>query len=291
VGEKTKIAWTDSTWNPLKGTLGPWTCVKVSEGCANCYAERVTVRFGGQHYREGADTPRVAPEHILKQPLRWRRPRRIFVCSMTDLFAEAHTDAMIDEVMSVVATAAMTNGHTFQILTKRARRMAGYMLRWYERRPWPLCLYDKAADPLPGLWLGISAENQRRYDERVLDLLSTPARVRWVSAEPLLGPLELGPALRLGAQGIGWIVGGGESGGPMERSLVTRQGWPPAVSRWEIKPEALEWAVSLRDQCQLERVPFFWKQWGGPRPETISPALDGKVYHESPVYNIIPAAR
>lgn len=285
MGDRTKIEWTDATWNPVRATSGRWHCTKVSEGCANCYAERLNVRFGGPRYVHGADLITI-DESALLQPLRWRRPRRVFVCSMTDLFHEGLTDSQICGVFAVIALAGQ---HTFQVLTKRAermrlllcdpetprlvRRLASFQLGKEFTCPWPL----------PNVWLGVSAENQDRANERIPELLETPADVRFVSCEPLLGPVDLreyigyasysgnipgrcvdidgmslhsekkcgtcgwgypnDPDLPGRVPGLDWVIAGGESG-------------PGA------RPMHPDWARSLRDQCAAAGVAFHFKQWG-----------------------------
>lgn len=278
MSDSTEIEWTDATWNPLRG------CARVSNGCQHCYAETVAHRFGGpgQPY-EGltrivngrpawTGEVRLVPE-MLDQPLRWRRPRRIFVNSMSDLFHESVPDAFISRVFSVMARA---QHHTFQILTKRARRMRDVVSRLSEldvlipdrERP-----FGCDIRPRENVWLGVSVENQAAADERIPLLLDTPAEVRWISAEPLLGNIDLtmlayypcpnaadGMLMdwETGAYecctdcdhtgisneiGIDWVVAGGESG-------------PDA------RPMHPDWLRSLRDQCADAGVPFFFKQWG-----------------------------
>ena len=205
MSDKTSIEWTDSTWNPIRGTKGKWHCVRVSEGCRACYAAAMNHRFKGPDYVKGADTPRL-DEKALLEPLKWKRPRRIFACSMTDLFMEEHSDEMIDRVFAVMALAPH---HTFQVLTKRAKRMREYfgatrleavgatVFRLLLKDTQELRKVDTAARaacrvwPLPNVWLGVSCENQERADERIPDLLATPAAVRFISCEPLLGPVDL----------------------------------------------------------------------------------------------------
>jgi len=279
MADGTAIEWTDATWNPITG------CSVVSPGCTNCYAMRLAgTRLRHDPSRAGLTrATRAGPvwtgavrfnERWLDQPLRWSRPRRIFVCAHGDLFDEAVPDEWIDRIFRVMSTAPR---HTFQVLTKRAERMRRYLsdptvhgrIRYDARPPWPL----------PNVWLGVSVEDQRRADERIPILLDTPAAVRWASAEPLLGPIDLtwisfrryeelfeincfsdeawvshppdqrlepgerfhrGPAL--GAS-VNWVVAGGESG-------------PGA------RPMHPDWARSLRDQCAAADVPFLFKQWG-----------------------------
>ncbi|MDF2621795.1 MAG: hypothetical protein K0S00_4454 [Xanthobacteraceae bacterium] len=310
MADRSAIEWTDATWNPIVG------CSLVSPGCTNCYAMRIAHRFkdiyaGRQFAGEPAeDLTRVvnekpvwtgqlvlAPEHILTQPLRWRRPRRIFVNSMGDLLHESVPDEWIDRVFAVMA---LTPQHTYQVLTKRSARMRAYLEacrrtagRQNEIRAAILeiadgrCAQDAvdacrrvsgAGDlwrPLPNVWLGVSTEDQRRADERVPDLLATPAAIRFVSAEPLLGPIDLsaymwpvhgwwrGPynsyveAKAAGAECglkrqalvgawctfLDFVIVGGESG-------------PHA------RPMHPDWARTLRDQCAAAGTAFFFKQWG-----------------------------
>jgi protein gp37 len=230
MADKSAIEWTDATWNPVTG------CTKVSPGCDHCYAERVTERWQGK----GSFNRVVLHEDRLSKPLKWRKPRRVFVNSMSDLFHDDVPDAYIAEVFSVMARAPQ---HTFQVLTKRHGRMRSLLNRGSFRdnlatwcRPWPL----------PNVWLGVSVEDQKWADVRVPALLDTPAAVRFLSCEPLLGPVWLkafwlqptfpGPR-------INWVIVGGESG-------------PGA------RPMHADWARSLRDRCVAAGVPFFFKQTG-----------------------------
>lgn len=249
MGGRTKISWTDASWNPVSG------CAKVSAGCKHCYAEREWGRLQHlENYAGRAFTDvRCHPER-LDQPLRWKRPRKIFVNSMSDLFHEAVPDEFIDRVFAVMALARQ---HTFQVLTKRPERMLAYMTRLGKSAK----LLDDAARtmgytfefngqylvkwPLPNVWLGVSIEDQPTADERVPLLLQTPAAVRWISAEPLLGPVDLSRWLAAndGGPHIDWVVDGGESG-------------PKA------RPMHLAWARSHRDQCAEAGVPYFFKQTG-----------------------------
>lgn len=274
------IAWTDETWNPVRG------CSRVSDGCRWCYAERVAARFSGpgQPYegltRKGRWTGevRLVPEH-LADPLRWKRPRRVFVNSMSDLFHESLSDETIAAVFGVMAASPQ---HTFQVLTKRPERAREWFLWISSGRLGPLpgggvattCMLiaertDGTRDhpatrgprpndwPLPNVWLGVSVEDQAAADARIPLLLECPAAVRWISAEPLLGPIVLRPEwLPLPRSEpddfrywvahdnrLRWVVVGGESG-------------PGA------RPMHPEWARRLRDQCSAAGVPFFFKQWG-----------------------------
>lgn len=278
-----KIEWTDETWSPISG------CKRVSPGCSRCYAERMARRINRLPLYAGVtkSTPSgprwtgevgVGGGKVWTQPLRWKKPRRIFVCSMTDLFYEGHDVKDVARVFGVMlACHALGLGHTFQVLTKRAntmRTLVGmqddafrFMVRGfaavfvfdYAKRK----LGDADADafedwPLPNVWLGVSVEDQERADERIPALLETPARVLFLSCEPLLGPIRLpdnwpgcwhptgeGPApdhSRCAPRDT-WVIAGGESG-------------PGA------RPMHPDWARSLRDQCQAAGVPFLFKQWG-----------------------------
>lgn len=233
---KTKIEWTKRTWNPIRG------CSRISDGCRHCYAESIAARFSGedQPFHLFADRSRSGSkwtgkveliEHKLFEPMSWREPSLIFVNSMSDLFHEAlsHTD-----IASVFGVMVAAQHHTFQVLTKRAHRMAD----WFSRRR------DVGAMPLPleNVWCGVSVENQDAHDERVPYLQSVPARVRFLSCEPLLGPI------RLDLNGIHWVIVGGESG-------------PGA------RPMKPDWVRAIRDQCLDVGVPFFFKQWGAWAPQ------------------------
>jgi len=255
VGANTKIEWTDATWSPVTG------CTKVSPGCDHCYAETLAERFRGTpgHYYERGFDVQLRPEK-LDQPLRWRRPRRIFVNSMSDLFHEKVPDEYIARVWATMAWAA-PHGHTFQVLTKRHGRMRSLLSGDYFRRlfdvewcnvsEWWGRAWDDRVDlphlndgPLPNVWLGVSAENQQWAEIRGHALRQTPAAVRFFSCEPLLGPVDLINGLADSwLTGVDWVIVGGESG----RGA---------------RPMHPDWARSLRDQCQAAGVPFLFKQWG-----------------------------
>jgi protein gp37 len=229
------IEWTDATWNPVTG------CTKISPGCKHCYAHRMAVRLlaMGQHrYRNGFEVT-LQPD-LLMQPSRWRTPRRIFVNSMSDLF---HEDIPEGYIRRVFAQMVSTERHTFQILTKRADRMK----RLAQNLPWP-----------KNVWMGVSVENSR-YLSRVDDLREVPAAVRFLSLEPLLGPLQ-GLSLR----GIDWVIVGGESG-------------PKA------RPIDASWIRAIRDSCRSSGVPFFFKQWGGKRKARQGRVLDGRTWDQMPL--------
>lgn len=290
-----------STWNPIRGTLGRHTCVKVSTGCEHCYAERMTMRFGGPAYKVGADTARLDAQAI-QQPLGWKQGRKIFVCSMTDLFGEWVPDEWIDQIVNVMWA---TPQHTYQVLTKRAQRMHDYWWRWQSTE------IDGETRRLPdNLWLGVTAENQQYADERIPILLDIPAAVRFVSAEPLLGQIDLSAWLpyytvhpqgpkspeveaamgemfkatvrHMGGLPLHWVIGGGESGGPADRRLVTHLGDQMSGEIWTPRPDRLPWVRTLRDQCTAVGVAWFWKQWGGPTPKSGGRLLDGREWSEFP---------
>jgi protein gp37 len=300
----TAIEWTDATWNPVTG------CTKVSPGCDHCYAATFAERFRGTpgHYFAGGFDVELRPAK-LTLPLTWRRPRRVFVNSMSDLFHRSVPDEYIARVFVVMALA---REHTFQVLTKRYARMRSLLgagERWRDLlrdadswacgldvavpterylavRRWiyGTGIHTDPVEPLPNVWLGVSVENQRWADNRVPSLLRTPAAVRFLSCEPLLGPVDLSRWLgiehydsfgwgeemfatlagRVGpAGGLGWVIAGGESG-------------PGA------RPMDPEWVRSLRDQCVAAGVPFLFKQWGGRTPKTGGRDLDGRTWNEFP---------
>lgn len=281
MASQTSIEWT-ATYND-DGTVTPgfnWNflrgCSRVSEGCRNCYAEGVAARFSkpGQPYEGLAKFVDHKPrwtgeigfiEDVLMKPLRWKKPRKIFVNSMSDLFHEKVADDILDRAFAVMA---LTPQHTYQILTKRPERMKEYLNRvknyngslsqfWLGdsiQNSAPFISFQQLRDaridrPLPNCWAGVSIEDQKTADERIPLLLQTPAAVRWISAEPLLGPVDITAIL-----GLDWVVVGGESG-------------PNA------RPMHPDWARSIRDQCQAAGVSFFFKQWGEwlPFEETAQP--------------------
>lgn len=256
---KTGIEWTDATWNPIRGVRGKWSCVKVSPGCANCYAEAMNVRFGGPRYTVGADELRLDPD-VLAEPRQWKKPRRVFVCSMTDLFEERVKDEWIE---SVWTTMGRSPNHTFQVLTKRAERMRDVMA---------------GLPTLPNVWLGVSVEDQERADERIPLLLQTPAAVRFVSAEPLLGPvdfLRLGTmddgtrgALSYDALAGGWWHRRGRAERWIRRDEGPRLDWVivGGESGPGARPMDLAWARSTVKQCRAAGVAVFVKQLGA-RPD------------------------
>lgn len=234
MADNSRIEWTEATWNPVTG------CDPVSPGCAHCYAKTFAERWRGipgHPYEQGFELRLW--EARLDQPLRWRRPRLIFVNSMSDLF---HEEIPVEFIHRVFDTMVRASHHTFQILTKRADRLAELALDL----PWP-----------SNVWMGVSIEN-RRFVTRADQLRRVPASVRFISAEPLLGPLQ---GLQL--DGIDWLIAGGESG-PKHR------------------PVNAKWLQSLRDQCLFERVPFFFKQWGGPSSKSGGRILDGREWNAMP---------
>lgn len=275
MADGTKIEWTDATWNPITG------CSVVSPGCTNCYAMKLAgTRLKHHTSRKGLtrDTKggpvwtgevRFNPDW-LDQPLHWSKPRMVFVCAHGDLFAEGVKDEWLDQIFAVMALATQ---HTFQVLTKRPDRMRDYIKDLPRRAGliataavsvWggkdPDAVYDAVveamAKPLPNVWLGVSVEDQKRANERIPILIDTPAAIRWISAEPLLGriyipeymPNPLWNGLSSWKQPeLDWVVVGGESGNGA-------------------RPMQPEWARSLRDQCAAADVPFLFKQWGNHMP-------------------------
>lgn len=289
MSDKTGIEWTDATWNPVTG------CAKVSQGCKHCYAERewprMTKLVPAYAGRDFTDVRTHADR--LDQPLRWKKPRMIFVNSMSDLFHVDVPDEFIDKVFAVMA---LSPQHTFQVLTKRPDRMRDYLssVEVVQRVIHQAFKLDCEAGawmnadhniggykimPLQNVWLGVSIEDQAAADERIPLLLDTPASVRWISAEPLLGPVDLNRILVNRERGfhasalheqhddcyyqsnaqLDWVVVGGESG-------------PKA------RPMHPNWALSLRDQCAAAGVPFLFKQWGEWLPDNqnsdVSPPHD-----------------
>ena len=239
MSDNSKIEWTDATWNPVRG------CTKISAGCLHCYAETFAERFRGVpgHPFEFGFDLRLVPEK-LGDPVRWSKPKKIFVNSMSDLFHEDVSDEYIEKVCRVMMAA---NWHTYQVLTKRADRMAA-LLQGKLRQA------GKAAH----IWWGVSVENQQRGLPRIAKLRSAKPAVAFLSIEPLLedlGNFEL--------RGIRWVIVGGESG-------------PGA------RPMQIEWVRNIRAQCQAQGVAFFFKQWGGVRKAEAGRTLDGKTYDEYP---------
>jgi protein gp37 len=234
MGFNSAIEWTEATWNPVTG------CTKISPGCQHCYAERLAKRLQAMGQRRYANGFRITlhPD-LLDLPRRWRTPRCIFVNSMSDLFHEAIPEAFIQRVFAVMGLA---DRHCFQILTKRAERLAALS----QRLPWR-----------PHIWMGVSVE-QPRYTCRIDALRKTGAQLKFLSLEPLLGRLP-----NLDLRGIDWVIVGGESG-------------PGA------RPMDPAWVLDLRDQCQRARIPFFFKQWGGVHKHKTGRMLEGQTWDEMP---------
>lgn len=230
-----KIEWTEMTWNPVTG------CTKISVGCANCYAERMSRRLqamGQPNYREGFAVR--CHEHMLELPLRWRKPRMIFVNSMSDLF---HEDVDFEFIRRVFGIMERASWHQFQVLTKRAERLE--MIA--SQLPWP-----------KNVWMGVSVENQQTT-WRIDHLRQTNAQTKFLSMEPLLGPVQ-----SLDLREIDWVIVGGESG-------------PGAREMQE------EWVRGIHRQCITGGVPFFFKQWGGVNKKAAGREIDGRIYDERPV--------
>lgn len=303
MADQSKIEWTDSTWNPVTG------CTKVSPGCDHCYAETFAERWRGtpgHHFENGFDVT-LRPER-LDQPLRWKKPRRIFVNSMSDLFHDAVPDRFIGQVFETMAAA---NQHTFQLLTKRHGRMRSLLNQWSEHATKGCyCPPDQGGCsapvdvlhgtwPLPNVWLGVSVENQQWAETRIPALLETPAAVRFISAEPLLGPVDL-RKLVVRSRVIDCL--GGDVTDPSDGAVICGM---PSVLDWVIvggesgpgaRPMHPDWARSLRDQCQ-GKAAFHFKQWGayrwiagsrwnaetvcwedhGEYPERVSKKLSGRL--------------
>ena len=235
---KSAIEWTDATWNPVTG------CTKITRGCDNCYAERFSERFrgvAGHSYENGFDLT-LRPERV-SWPLSWKRPQMIFVNSMSDLFHKLVPTSYVDEVFDTMERA---DWHIFQVLTKRSTRMTRYLRHRYKINHAP-----------NHIWCGVSIEDRPGLS-RLQHLRKAPAPVRFLSLEPLLGPL--GP---LDLEGISWVIVGGESG-PRARQMDAN------------------WVRDIRDQCKVQEVAFFFKQWGGLRPKSNGRELDGKEHNEYP---------
>lgn len=234
-----KIEWTDATWNPVRG------CAKVSPGCKHCYAERFAERFRGvkgHPFEQGFDLFLVPKK--LGEPLRWSKPRMIFVNSMSDLF---HEGVPLGYIERVVETMRLANWHTYQVLTKRSQRLGELLCG-------PLRLAAEDAH----IWWGVSVEDRKYGLPRIADLQGTPAAVRFLSVEPLLEDLG-----KLPLEGISWVIVGGESG-------------PGA------RPMKEEWVLSIREQCRAASIPFFFKQWGGVRKKAAGRTLRGRTHDDIP---------
>jgi protein gp37 len=235
----TKIEWTDATWNPVRG------CTKISPGCTHCYAETFAERFRGvlgHPYERGFDL-RAVPEKLV-EPLRWATPKMIFVNSMSDLF---HWDVSDEYILAVVNVMRLADWHTFQVLTKRSERLRDLLSGAF-----------REVSSLPHIWWGVSVEDRRYGLPRIEHLQSAPARMRFLSVEPLLEDIG-----RLDLRGINWVIVGGESG-------------------HGARPMNPDWVRSIRDQCREARIPFFFKQWGGFNKKVNGRELDGRTYDEIP---------
>lgn len=238
MAEKTEIEWTDATWNPVTG------CTKISAGCDNCYAERFSERFRGvpgHPFENGFDLT-LRPERI-EQPKKWRRPRMIFVNSMSDLFHKRVPQEFISRIFDTMERA---DQHIYQVLSKRSSIMRNFVNARYKNKSAP-----------PHIWLGTSVEDGARLS-RVRHLQETTATVRFLSIEPLIGPVD-----QIELKGIHWVIVGGESG-------------PNA------RPMQIEWVREIRDQCIEADVPFFFKQWGGFRPKSGGRLLDALEWSQFP---------
>lgn len=324
MADHTEIEWTDATWNPITG------CSIVSPGCTHCYAMALAgTRLKNHESRQGL-TKEVNGNHVwtgevrfneqwLDQPLRWTKPRMIFVCAHGDLFAEGVPDEWIDQVFAVMALAPQ---HTFQVLTKRSERMREYltaanlldrltMAAWKidqeEGSGWAADIHSGHCNglPLPNVWLGVSVEDQRRADERIPTLISTPAAIRWISAEPLLGPVDLTQLPRIPSgfdrampgfadvasfwanalsgsdgltmrNGISYHTGGRLSAPGIINGRALRLDWVVAggESGPNARPMHPDWARSLRDQCAAAGVPHLFKQWGEYAPRRAAAPAD-----------------
>ena len=234
MGQKSSIEWTESTWNPLSG------CTKISPGCKHCYAERMALRLqamGQKNYVNGFKL--TLHEDALELPLRWKKPQTIFVNSMSDMF---HAEVPLEFIARAFQVMQCAHWHRFQILTKRAERLAELS----GQLPWP-----------DNIWMGVSVESEA-YSFRIDYLRKTGASIKFLSLEPLLGSLD-----HLCLDGIDWVIVGGESG-PKARPM---------------KPE---WVQSIRDQCLGANVPFFFKQWGGVRKKKSGRTLDGRTWDQLP---------
>lgn len=273
MSDKTAIEWTDATWNVATG------CTRVSPGCDHCYIERTPpFRMAGRRFDGegvGSSTGVVLYPERLSIPLHWRKPRKVFVNSLSDLFVKDIPDDLIARVWAVMGSSA---AHTFQVLTKRPARMRSLLssadFRAEVEEHWVKLFrtgpsraqFMPGTWPLPNVWGGVTVEDQERAALRIPILLRTPLAVRWLSCEPLLGAIDLGDWFSWSPQretDIDWVVVGGESG-------------PGA------RPMHSSWALSLRDQCEAAEVPFHFKQWGGKTPKSGGRILDGRTWDEYP---------
>jgi protein gp37 len=238
MADNTTIEWTDTTWNPVTG------CTKISAGCDNCYAERFSKRFRGvkgHPFETGFDLT-IRPDRLL-QPPEWKRPRMIFVNSMSDLFHKGIPRAYVSAVFDTMERA---DWHIYQVLTKRSSLMQKFINDRYKERPAP-----------PHMWFGVSVENEKATS-RVVHLQKTNASIRFLSIEPLIAPVG-----KLSLDGIAWVIVGGESG-------------------YGSRPMKPEWVTDIRDQCVDAGVAFFFKQWGGRSPRAGGRLLDGREWNQFP---------
>jgi protein gp37 len=229
------IEWTESTWNPVTG------CTKISPGCRHCYAERMAKRLqamGQPNYTNGFEL--ALHENVLKLPLMWKKPQTIFVNSMSDLF---HEDVPVKFIQKVFHIMEQASWHRFQILTKRSHRL----LELHSKLSWNF-----------NIWMGVSVENQE-YAFRIDDLRKVGAKIKFISFEPLLEPID-----DLNLRGIDWVIVGGESG-------------------HRARPMDASWVIAIRSQCQRTKVPFFFKQWGGPNRKKAGRRLEGRTWDETPM--------
>ena len=232
---QSRIEWTESTWNPLTG------CTKISPGCKYCYAERMAKRLQAMNQPNYVNGFKLTMhEHVLEKPLEWKTPQVIFVNSMSDLF---HKDVPLEFIQRVFDTMKRAHWNQFQVLTKRSERLAELSpyLEWTDN-----------------IWMGVSVENEK-YTFRIDDLRKTGAKIKFLSVEPLIGPIS-----KMNLKGINWVIVGGESG-------------PGA------RPLEREWVVNIRDQCLKAKVPFFFKQWGGVQKKKTGRLLDGRTWDQMPV--------
>ena len=239
MSKKSAIEWTESTWNPITG------CTKISDGCKNCYAERMAKRLkamGQPNYINGFQL--TLHEHVLEYPLRWKKPQTIFVNSMSDLFHEQVPESYIFRIFDVMKQA---HWHQFQILTKRSTRLRELA----QGIDWP-----------ENVWIGISVENEK-VQSRIDDLREVTAAIRFLSLEPMLGPLD-----NLNLSNIDWVIVGGESG-PGARQIKK------------------EWVMQIKEQCIEQNTPFYFKQWGGTNKKKSGRLLEGRKWDEMPVYSTL----
>ena len=239
MAQNSHIEWTDSTWNPVTG------CDKVSPGCKHCYAERMANRLKAMgQYRYRNNFKLTLQEDLIEAPISWKKPRVIFVNSMSDLF---HENVPFKYIERVFVTMIKANQHVYQVLTKRSERL----MEIAKDLPWT-----------DNIWMGVSAENED-YTYRIGHLRKTPAIVKFLSLEPLIGPIN---SLKL--QNINWVIVGGESG-------------PGA------RPMSQEWVRDIRDSCIKQKTPFFFKQWGGVNKKKAGRKLDGRFWDEMPEYSFV----